>query len=132
MPGKRILFLDQDADIRMMAASRLRAAGYDVVAVSNGEEALRQALEAKPDLALLELGTKMEGYETCVQLKSKVETKSIPVLMSTTIARNDWDIKCWCAGAKAVIVKPFHPQELLAMIQKAFDPDSKWRKPEGA
>lgn len=131
MSKKKILVVDNDPHILMMAKSRLEANGYEVVTVLEGSEAVKVAKKSKPDLILLDvLMPTMEGCEICSKLKADVETKETPVLMFTVSARKDVENMCLKAGARAVIPKPFDATELLALIKKAFDPNSKWRRPE--
>ena len=129
MPKKKILVVDNDPYILMMTKSRLEANGYEVVTTPDGTETVKIAKKSKPDLILLDIIMPgMEGCEVCSKLKEEAETKEIPVLIFTVSSRRDIEELCLKAGAKAVIAKPFDAVELLVLIKKAMDPNSKWRK----
>lgn len=131
MTTKKILIADDDPHFVLMAKSRLEANHYEVSTVSNGVDAVKCAGDWKPDLVLLDmLMPAMEGYDVCKQLKSADNTRQIPIIILTASTRKEDQIKCLRAGALVVILKPFNPIELLALIKKAFDPNSKWRKLE--
>ena len=131
MSKKKILIVDDDPQVVMMTKSRLEANGYEVLTATNGTETIRMTQESKPDLILMDvIMPAMDGSEVCMKLKADEGTRDIPILMLTAYARKDLEMKCLQAGAKAVILKPFNPTELLALIKKAFDPNSKWRRVE--
>ena len=133
MIKKRILLVDNDSDTVMMTKSRLEANGYIVMATSNGWDGLELAKEYQPDVILLDvIMPAMEGCEVCAKLTGGEKTRNIPVLMFTVSAKENLEAMCLKAGAKAVIFKPFEPKQLLALIKKALDPKSKWRKPANA
>lgn len=131
MAPKKILIVDDDAYVVLMAKSRLEANGYQVATAENGVDAIKMAREWKPDLILLDMVMPaMEGHDVCQKIKSEPETSHIPIIILTASTKKESQIKCLRAGALVVILKPFQPAELLALIKKAFDPNSKWRKPE--
>lgn len=131
MSKKRILIVDDDPHIVMMTKSRLEANGFETLTASNGLEAIKAAKEAKPHLILLDvIMPALSGYDVCLKLKAQEETANIPIIVFTVSSRKDLEAMCLKAGAKAVILKPFRPSELLGLIRKALDSTSKWRKPE--
>ena len=130
---KQILLIDNDPDTVMMTKSRLEANGYVVMTTANGWDGVELAKEHKPDLILLDvIMPAMEGCEVCAKMKETESTREIPVLMFTVSAKENLEAMCLKAGAKAVILKPFDPDKLLALIRKALDPKSKWRRAENA
>ena len=133
MKPKKILIVDDDPQFVLLAESRLEANDYEIKSAENGVEAIKIACEWKPDLILLDMILPaMEGYDICKKLKSAEETKKIPIIILTASTKKESHAKCLSAGALVVVLKPFHPPELLALIKKAFDPNSKWRKIESA
>lgn len=129
MSKKKILIVDDEPLIRMMTESRLEASGYEVLQATSGMEAMKLLAETKPDLVLLDIVMPaMDGEEFCMKLKSNPDTTKIPVLILTASTRKDLHLKCLKAGAKAVILKPYDSNELLALIRKALDPNGKWRR----
>lgn len=131
MTAKKILMVDDDAHVVLMAKSRLEANGYEVATADNGVDAIKMSKAWKPDLILLDMVMPaMEGHDVCEKIKSDAETSHIPIIILTASTKKEPQMKCLRAGALVVILKPFNPAELLALIKKAFDPNSKWRKPE--
>ena len=131
MSVKKILIVDDDENFVMMTKSRLEANNYEVITASNGIDAVKSATEWKPDLVILDLiMPAMEGFDVCKKLKSEEITQRIPIIVLTAATKKETHDKCLHSGALVVILKPFNPAELLALIKKAFDPNSKWRKPE--
>src|SRR5512139_579379 len=77
----RILIAEDERDIRDLISFTLHFAGYDVMAVSNGEEAVAAAKVELPDLILMDVRMpRMTGYEACEIIKSDVATTSIPIV----------------------------------------------------
>ena len=131
MIKKKILIADEDPYILMMTKSRLEANGYEVLTTSKVSEAVKMANRSRPDLILLDvILPTMEGRDACFELSSGETTRDIPILVFTASSRKDVEAACLKAGAKAVITKPFDSSELLSLVKKAFDPNSKWRKSE--
>ena len=131
MVKKKILFVDDEPETVVMIASRLRANDCEVLTATSGPESIQLAREFKPDLILLDIiMPAMEGYDVLLKLKAENGLSQIPVIVLTAAARKNLEAMCVKAGAKAVIFKPFNPAELLALIKKAFDPNSKWRRAE--
>ena len=79
-----VLVADDDRDILDLLTFRLGRAGYEVVSASDGEEALRLAVERKPDLAVLDvMMPKLDGYEVTRRMRADEATKRIPVILLT-------------------------------------------------
>ena len=117
-PRPVILVADDDADILSLVAFRLERAGYDVVPASDGEEALRLAVERTPDLAVLDvMMPKLDGYEVTARLRSHEATRRMPVILLTARVQESDVARGFEAGADDYIKKPFSPQELRARVQ---------------
>jgi DNA-binding response OmpR family regulator len=84
----------------------------------DGEEALRLALEAKPDLAVLDvMMPKLDGFELTRRLRADDATSRMPIILLTARAQ-DADVQAgFDAGADDYLRKPFSPQELRARVQ---------------
>ncbi len=118
---KRILLVDDEKDMLDLTVPMLTANHFEVVAVSSGEEALKQAAASSPDLILLDLMMpSMDGHETLKLLKENNKTGSIPVLMLTAIGKADSVSRSLELGAIDYIAKPFEPKTLLEKIRKAL------------
>ena len=117
-PQPVVLAADDDEDILELVAFRLERSGYTVLRATDGEEALRLALEAKPDLAVLDvMMPKLDGYELTRRLRSEDATSRMPIILLTARSQ-DADVQAgFDAGADDYLRKPFSPQELRARVQ---------------
>ena len=113
-----VLVADDDADILELVSFRLERAGYDVVSVRDGEEALKQAVELQPDLAVLDvMMPKLNGYEVTQEIRRSDATRAMPVILLTARVQDADITRGFDAGADDYIKKPFSPQELRARVQ---------------
>jgi DNA-binding response OmpR family regulator len=113
-----ILVADDDPDILTLVSFRLERAGYDVVAATNGEEAVQIAHHRRPDLAILDvMMPRLDGYEATRELRKHEETSRIPVILLTARVQEDDVTRGFDAGADDYVKKPFSPQELGARVQ---------------
>jgi two-component system alkaline phosphatase synthesis response regulator PhoP len=91
--------------------------GYEVVTALDGEQALEKVAQQKPDLIVLDIMMpKLDGYETCKALKSRAETKDIPVILLSAKGRNVDQKTGFEVGADDYITKPFSPRKLVDRI----------------
>jgi two-component system alkaline phosphatase synthesis response regulator PhoP len=91
--------------------------GYEVVTALDGEQALEKVAQQKPDLIVLDIMMpKLDGYETCKALKSREETKDIPVILLSAKGRNVDQKTGFEVGADDYITKPFSPRKLVERI----------------
>ena len=110
-----ILVVDDEKRIVNFLATKLRASGYDVLAATNGFEALEQIQAQEPDLILLDiLMPKMDGLETLKRLRSFCTT---PVIILSAKGTDIDRIKGLGLGADDYLPKPFNPDELVARIE---------------
>ncbi len=113
-----VLVADDDRDILDLLAFRLGRAGYDVVSASDGEEALRLAVDHKPDLAVLDvMMPKLDGYEVTRRMRADESTKRIPVILLTARVQEHDVARGFEVGADDYMKKPFSPAELRARVQ---------------
>lgn len=116
--SETILVAEDQPHIRALIQYKLRNSGYQVVAVEDGEAALRQAQEIKPDLILLDVMMPlMTGFEVLAALKQIEETKQIPVLLVTAQSSEEEVLKGLEMGADDYVTKPFSPNELAARVK---------------
>ncbi len=119
MPKKKILVIDDEAELVMAARIRLEQADYEVLAAYDGREGLEKARKEKPDLIILDLMLpKMDGYKVCGLLKADTRYSKIPVIMFTARAQEADKKMSEEVGADAHITKPFDHQALLAKIKE--------------
>ncbi|MBA4379907.1 MAG: two-component system response regulator [Anaerolinea sp.] len=114
----KILIAEDERDIRDLIIFTLRFSGYEVVAASNGEEAIQLARQEMPDLILLDVRMpRKTGYEACAAIKADEKTKNIPVIFLSAKGQ-DSEIQAGLqAGAVEYLLKPFVPDQLTARIQ---------------
>jgi DNA-binding response OmpR family regulator len=114
----KILIAEDERDIRDLITFTLRFAGYEVVAASNGEEAVTQALQETPDLILLDVRMpRMTGYEACAKIKENKKTQDIPIMFLSAKGQETEIQAGLNAGAVEYLLKPFAPDQLTARIQ---------------
>jgi len=115
---RKVLVIEDEEDIQILLAYNLRADGYDVLQATDGEEGLMQAIEYGPDLVLLDwMLPLLSGLEVLRQLRSRAETRDIPVIMLTAKGDETDMLRGLDGGADDYITKPFSPAELLARVR---------------
>jgi DNA-binding response OmpR family regulator len=113
-----VLVADDDADIRDLVAFKLDQAGFEVIAVEDGETALEQARARHPALAVLDVSMpRMSGIDVCRMLRSEPATADIMIIMLTARVQEQDVEGGITAGADDYVTKPFSPRELVARIQ---------------
>ena len=112
-----VLIADEDSKSRDDLARVLEAAGYDIIQVSSGEEALHAVREAKPSIVLLEIPLGgLSGYEVCRALRE--EARETPVVFVSGARTESYDrVAGLLVGADDYIVKPYAPDELLTRVR---------------
>ncbi|MFH1441714.1 MAG: response regulator [Candidatus Omnitrophota bacterium] len=118
---KRILLVDDEADIREAVKKKLVQENYEVITASEGHEVLNICKTNNPDLVILDVAIpRINGYEICERIKQDSETKNIPVLFVTGKELNPKGIieRCNTLGAYGFIRKPCAITEILAKIKE--------------
>jgi DNA-binding response OmpR family regulator len=114
----KILIAEDERDIRDLILFTLRFAGYDVVAATNGEEAVDRALAEMPDLVLMDVRMpRMTGYEACKRMKAEESIKHIPVVFLSAKGQEAEVHQGLEAGATEYIIKPFSPDQLTERVK---------------
>lgn len=102
-------------------AQLLTEAGYGVLRAKNGYEALSEVSRATPSLIILDLKLpKLDGWELLQRLKADVAVSSIPIVVVTGDSLASHHEMARSKGAAAVLTKPIHPDELLAVLRDAL------------
>jgi two-component system chemotaxis response regulator CheY len=113
--------VDDSATVRQMASLVLRGAGYDVVEAVDGLDALSKLSGREMDLILTDLNMpNMDGFEFTRRVRALPNYKYVPVILLTTESQPEKKLEGKSAGATAWIVKPFSPDQLLAVIKKVI------------
>jgi signal transduction histidine kinase/ActR/RegA family two-component response regulator len=116
-----ILLADDNPDMREYVKGLLLSAGWQVNAVTNGEEALHAALANPPDLLLSDvMMPKLDGMQLIAQLRQQPITQLIPMLLLSARAGEESRVEGMTTGADDYLVKPFSAKELLARVKSPF------------
>ena len=119
---KRILVADDDRHVLSLISEILSRSDYLVEQAVDGEQALRMALEDRPDLIVLDVMMPgLDGLEVCRRLKSHSETSRIKIIMVTAKC-GPKDVEAGlAAGADDYMTKPFRLAELVYKIEKLLE-----------
>lgn len=119
MVKKKILVVDDEADLVDMLTLRLEASDFSVIKAYDGQQGLDKARIEKPDLIILDLMLpKIDGYKVCRILKFDEKYKDIPVILFTAKAQESDKELGREVRADAYITKPFEAQVILAKINE--------------
>jgi two-component system KDP operon response regulator KdpE len=117
MRGKKVLIIDDDADLLVYMKALLSDAGAEVYAASSGREGLGQLGACQPDLVLLDVVMPaMNGWETCRRIR---RVSDAPVIFLTAASQDEDIVRGLDAGAIGYVTKPFSPDVLLARARAA-------------
>jgi DNA-binding response OmpR family regulator len=121
--SRRILVVDDDADIQALTSTVLASAGYDVTTASTGGEAIETVRGASFDLVLLDVNMpEMTGWETLRLLRADAVFASLPVVMFSVKGEVRDKVHAMQEGAVDYITKPFVVDELLVRVQRLLEP----------
>lgn len=114
----KVLLVDDDGDIRMIAAIALRQVGkWEVSTASSGAEALQKLAEMTPDVVILDLMMPgLDGLGTLAAMRQEPALASVPVIFLTAKVRQNEVERYLAAGAVGVVQKPFDPMTLAGEI----------------
>ena len=114
---KKILVVDDDAELVELLCFNLRKAGYLTVAASNGVEALKRTSVGVPDLILLDLMMpELDGFGLCEILRRNKATAATPIIMLTALSSEMGRLEGLDSGADEYITKPFSLKDLISRI----------------
>ncbi len=117
-PGLRVVVAEDEALIRMDLVEMLREEGYDVVGeAGDGDEAIRLAREARPDLIVMDI--KMPGTDGLEAARTIAAERLAPVVMLTAFGQRELVEQARDAGAMAYLVKPFSKNDVVPAIEVA-------------
>lgn len=125
-----VLIVEDETALTTLLHYNLEREGYRVLEARDGEEALLVAAEERPDVVLLDwMLPQLSGIEVCRRLRSRQETRNIPIIMLTARGEESERIRGLATGADDYIVKPFSANELLARVRSVL---RRSKKTEGA
>src|SRR5215468_10455228 len=113
----RILIVEDEEALTLLLRYNLEAAGYDVESVGRGDDADLRLRESTPDLVILDwMLPDISGIELCRRLRSRPESRQLPIVMLTARGEESDRVRGLSTGADDYIVKPFSVPELLARV----------------
>ena len=116
-----IMTADDSASIRQIVSFTLKQGGYEVIEAVDGQDAVSKAKSSKINMLITDLNMpNMDGIELIKQIRAIPDFKFIPIIMLTTESQQEKKSEGKAAGASGWIVKPFKPEQLLAVIKKVL------------
>lgn len=116
--SKTIMTVDDSASVRQMVSLTLKDAGYTVIEACDGKDALTK-LSGPVDMIVTDLNMpNMNGIELIRAVRATPQYKFVPIVMLTTESQASTKEEGKAAGATGWIVKPFKPDQLLAVAKK--------------
>jgi len=118
MARKKILLVDDSSTVLLLHRMMLSHCGYELLTAMDGQEALEKASTERPDLIFLDvIMPRMDGFQTCRALRSRPETKNVPIILVTTRGEPHYVRQGFESGCTDYITKPFDGEELLAKVR---------------
>ncbi len=119
--AKKILTVDDSASIRQMVSFTLKEAGYEVSEAFDGVDAVNKSLNNQFNLIITDLNMpNMDGITLIKKLRENPNYKFTPIIMLTTESQETKKQEGKAAGATGWIVKPFTPEQLVAVVKKVL------------
>ena len=121
--AKTVMIVDDSASLRQVVSIALKSAGYDVLEGIDGKDALGKLTGQKIHLIVSDVNMpNMDGITLVQEVKKLPAYKFTPIIMLTTESGEDKKSAGQAAGAKAWVVKPFKPEQLLTAVSKLILP----------
>lgn len=121
--AKTILIVDDSASLRQVVSIALKGAGYETIEASDGKDALSKLDGRKIHLVISDVNMpNMDGITFVKEMKTIPSYKFTPVIMLTTEAGEAKKAEGQAAGAKAWVVKPFQPAQMITAVSKLILP----------
>ena len=117
---KTVLVIDDEREIAQVACIRLKCAGYQTLTATDGEAGVAKAAQAQPDAILLDVRMpRMDGLTALSQLRTRSDTRHIPVVMlSASLIDKPAALD---AGARFFLTKPYDAPTLVAAVTTAIE-----------
>jgi two-component system chemotaxis response regulator CheY len=119
--SKVIMTVDDSASVRQMVSFTLRDAGYEVIEAVDGKDALSKVDAQALNMVITDLNMpNLDGISLIRALRALPSCKFIPIVMLTTESQVEKKQEGKAAGATGWIVKPFKPEQLIAVVKKVL------------
>jgi len=117
-----VLVVDDDLEILNLTRSLMRRRGFSVIEASDGDEAIRQVLENRPDLVILDVMMPgQSGWEVCRSIRETDSLKNTGVIMLTGVGHSMNELTSPLYGADAYLDKPFEFDALDALVTQVLE-----------
>lgn len=121
MTATRIMTVDDSTSMRQMVSFTLRQAGYEVVEATDGMDALRKLQTQSVAMMLADVHMpEMDGIELVRRVREDPRSRFLPIVLLTTESQTQRKLEGKAAGATGWIIKPFRPEQLVAVVQKVL------------
>lgn len=121
--GKTVLIVDDSASLRQVVSIALKGAGYEVLEGCDGKDALTKLDGQKVHLIISDVNMpNMDGIAFVKEVKKLPDYKFTPIIMLTTESQEAKKQEGQAAGAKAWVVKPFKPEQMVTAVSKLILP----------
>lgn len=118
MPATKVLIVEDEDALSTILEYNLAKEKFDVAVASDGEEGLLKIEEFAPDIVILDwMLPKVSGIEVCRRIRSKPETRNLPIIMLTARSEEADRIRGLETGADDYLTKPFSTNELIARVK---------------
>lgn len=116
--SKCVMAVDDSATIRQVLQTTLHGAGYDVIEAADGRDAINKLEKYHVDMMVADLNMPdMDGIELIRHVRQSPVHRFLPIIMLTTESQPEKKQEGKAAGASGWIVKPFRPEQLLAVVR---------------
>ena len=123
MAQKLIMVIDDSASLRNLVSVVLQKAGYEVVEAADGADALSKLDDRRVHLVVCDVNMPvMDGITFVKHIKQLPKHRFVPIIMLTTETSEDRRLDGQMAGAKAWLVKPFRPEQVVQAVSKLVLP----------
>ncbi|MGH2528237.1 MAG: response regulator [Actinomycetota bacterium] len=117
----RILIVDDDPVILRLLQINFRLEGYEVDSASRGDEALRRAREAVPDVVVLDIMMPgVDGFDVLRQLKEDPASRDVPVILLSARSQDEDRLRSYALGVEVYVTKPFDPAHLVEIVRRVL------------
>ncbi|HVX88023.1 MAG TPA: type II/IV secretion system protein [Gemmatimonadales bacterium] len=121
--GRTVLVVDDEDHLRRLLCDLLEREGYKTIEARDGGEAITRVDQHAPDVVLLDLNLPgLDGYGVLAQLRSRSDTRGLPVVVLTAKGDEDNEVRVLQAGADDFLTKPFRARALYARLEKILHP----------
>jgi two-component system chemotaxis response regulator CheY len=120
--SKIIMTVDDSASVRMMVNFTLKQAGYEVVEAINGRDAIKKLDSKRIDMLITDINMpELDGISLIKKIREHPSYRFIPIVTLTTESQKEKKSEGKAAGITGWIIKPFSPDQLIAVVKRCLD-----------